>query len=196
MQRFSCSAMFPFTACAFVLASCTGSLAPTEFINPSFDFGFVERVAVYPFENQSNDREAGTRTTRLFMTELLATGAVEVVETGEVLAAVSQIPRLQAPKVVRPSQAEIIALGEQLNVQALVLGTVTQSETLRSGQVGIPVVTLDVHLVETETGASVWAGTHTEQGGGLGKKVLGTGAEPISETTRRCIRRLISSLIE
>ena len=196
MRRISCSPIPPIIASLFFLTSCAGNLAPTQFIDPDFDFEFVERVAVYPFENQSNDREAGTRSTRLFMTELLATGAVGVVETGEVLAAVSQIPRLQAPKVTRPSRAEIIALGEQLNVQALVLGTVTQSETLRSGQVGIPVVTIDAHLVETETGTSVWAGTHTEKGGGLGKKILGTGTEPISETTRRCIRRLISSLIE
>jgi hypothetical protein len=57
-------------------------------------------------------------------------------------------------------------------------------------------VTLDLHMVETETGATVWAATHSEKGAGLSAKLLGTGAEPISETTRRCVRVLLRTLVQ
>lgn len=171
---------------------CSSSLEPTRFINPAFDFGFVERVAVLPLENMTNDRQAGDRATRLLMTELLASGAVDVVEPGEVRAALEKIAGTRRA----PSTDEVVRLGSALDVQGIILGSVNQSESLRSGTVQIPVVTLDVHMLETETGRSVWAATHTEKGSGAASKFLGTGAEPISETTRRCVRVLVGTLVE
>ncbi len=77
------------TAVAFI-GGCRSGMQPTLFVNPRFDFSFVERVAVLPFENQSNDRQAGFRATRLTITELLASGAVDVVEPGEVQAVLAK----------------------------------------------------------------------------------------------------------
>jgi TolB-like protein len=178
------------------LLGCAGGIRPTRFTNPKFDFSFVERVAVLPFENLSNDRQAGARATRLTITELLASGAVDVVEPGEVRAALVRIQGADASRGILPSTEDVVALGKALGVQAVIVGSVTQSETVRSGSVSIPVVTLDVHMVEAETGATVWAATHTEKGGGLGARVLGTGGEPLSETTRYCVRGVLSSLID
>lgn len=174
------------------LAGCSGAPEPSTFTNPRFDFGFVERVAVLPFENLSADRQAGPRATRLMITELLASGAVDVVEPGEVQAALGSF----GTRVTQPSTEQVVALGKSLGVQALILGTVTQSDLVRSGSVAIPVVSLDVHMVETETGATVWATTATTQGGGFGARVLGTVGEPISETTRRAVRQALATLIQ
>ena len=181
---------------AVFAAGCAGTLDSTEFTNPRFDFGFVERVAVMPFENLTNDREAGFRATRLMATELLSSGAVDVVEAGEVQAALGNLPGGLYGRIARPSTEQIVALGRELGVQAVVLGTVTQSEVLRTGQVGWPVVTLDSHLVEVETGSAVWAATHTEKGSSFSAKLLGTAGEPLSDTTRRCIRALLGTLLE
>ncbi len=174
------------------LLGCTGSLPPTRFINPDFDFAFVERVAVLPLENLSGDQQAGVRATRLLITELLASGAVDVVEPGEVRAALDRV----AGRARTPSAEQVRALGESLAVQAILTGSVNQSETLRSGTVTIPVVTLDVHMLETETGAAVWAATHSEKGAGLSAKILGTGSEPIAETTRRCVQVIVETLLQ
>lgn len=178
------------------LAGCAGKMKPTEFTNTKFDFSFVERVAVLPFENLSGDRQAGARATRLTITELLSSGSVEVVEPGQVQAALSELPGARVGRVAPPSTRDIISLGKTLGVQAVLVGTVTESESFRSGAVMIPVVTLDVHMVETDTGATVWAATHTEKGGSVGARVLGTGGQPISETTRRCVRQLLGTLVE
>jgi TolB-like protein len=178
------------------VAGCGGGMKVTRFSNPNFDFSFVERVAVIPFDNQTNDRQSGLRATRLTITELLASGAIDVVEPGEVAAALTRITGLQAGRAVSPSTEQIVSLGQALGVQALIMGTVTQSENLRSGSVPIPVVTLDLRMVETETGATVWAATHSEKGGSLSAKVLGTGGEPLAETTRKCVQEALATLVE
>ena len=56
-------------------------------------------------------------------------------------------------------------------------------------------VSLDVHMVEVETGATVWAASHTEKGGTVGARVLGTTGQPISETTRAAVRALLDTLL-
>jgi hypothetical protein len=173
-------------------AACGKKLPPTQFLNPNFDFAFVEKVAVLPLDNLSDDRQAGVRATRLLITELLSTGAVDVVEPGEVQAALDRT----AVRQRIPTTEEVVKLGQALGIQGIITGSVTQSESLRSGTISIPVVTLDVHMLETETGAAVWAVTHTEKGAGLAAKVLGTGSEPISETTRRCVQAVVATLMK
>ena len=44
-----------------ILLGCSGNLATTEFTNPQFDFGFVERIAVLPLEDLAEDRRTGVR---------------------------------------------------------------------------------------------------------------------------------------
>ena len=182
--------MLLFTA-ALGAVACAGRFPTTRFLNPNFDFSFVVRAAVLPLENLTADRRAGVRATRLLITELLATGTLDVVEPGETQEALDRVVRQATP-----TTEEIIQLGQDLEVQAIILGTVTQSESLRSGTVSIPVVTLDVHMLETETGTTVWAVTHTEKGSGFSARLLGTGAEPISETTRRCVQVVIGALLQ
>jgi TolB-like protein len=181
---------------ALGLAGCGGTMKATKFTNPKFNFAFVQRVAVLPFDNLSNDRQAGERATRLTVTELLATGAADVVEPGEVQAALMQVIGANVVRAVSPSTEQVMALGKALKVQAVLLGSVSQSENLHSGAVPIPVVTIDMHLVETETGATVWATTQSAKGGSFSARVLGTGGEAIAETTRKCVQDALATLVK
>ena len=176
---------------ALWFVACAGGMKPTQFTNPRFDFAFVERAAVLPLENLTRDRQAGVRVTRILITELLSSGALDVVEPGEVQAALDRIPRTGETF----SSDQLIGLGKTLGVQAIFVGTVTQSETIRAGSTSVPTVTIDLHMLETETGASVWAATHTERGSGVSDRWLGTGAEPISQTARKCVQQLLATLL-
>lgn len=184
----------PFRALCLTLllsvAGC-GGMRATHYTNPDFNFGFVERVAILPLENLSQDSQAGVRATRLLATELLASGAVDVVEPGEVTVALNRLSGTNKT----PSTEQIIALGKALNVQAILLGTVAESSAVLSGRVSVPVVTIDLHLVEVETGTPVWAATHSERGTSASARLLGTAGEPLSETTRRCARALVGKLV-
>jgi TolB-like protein len=177
---------------AVVAAAGCGGIKPTRFVNPDFDFGFIETIGVLPLENLTPDRQSAERATRMLITELLSAGAVDVVEPGEVETVYAHTVEGRG----EPTREQLVAMGQELEAQALLLGSVAQSNEVRSGTVSIPVVTLDLRLIETDTGATVWAATHTERGSGAGAKFLGTGGEPISETTRKCIRTLIAELVE
>ena len=136
-------------------------MKPTRFTNPKFDFGFVERVAVLPFENLSNDRQAGARVTRLMITELLASGALDVVEPGEVQAALGKF----GTRVAQRRTSRSITLGKDAGRPGARSSARSPSpRSSRCGGSSIPVVGLDVHMVETETGAAVWAATRHREG--------------------------------
>ena len=87
-------------------------------------------------------------------------------------------------------------MGVELGVQSVVVGTVTQSEVRRTSSVSTPVVSVDAHMVETETGETVWAATHTESGTSFSALVLGTGGKPLAETARRCVKGLLETLLD
>jgi hypothetical protein len=127
------------------------------------------------------------------VTELLATGAVDVVEPGEVNAATV---KFGANRAQRPSTEQILELGRTLGVQAVIAGSVMQSEVLRSGSAGVPTVTIDAQLVETESGAIIWSATHTEKGSVAAARLLGNEGEPLSVTTRRCVQKLVETLLQ
>jgi TolB-like protein len=189
--KFRVSVLFVILA-VIGIGGCAGKMRPTKFTNTDYNFAFLERVAILPLLNMSEDRQAGSRATRLLITELLASEAVDVVEPGETLAALNTITSGDPT----PTTEQVIALGKALKVQAVIYGSVAQSGSSRAGTVMIPVVTLDVHMLETESGQVIWAATHTEKGGSAGAALLGTGSEPISQTTRRCARRVIKTLVK
>ena len=64
-------------------AGCGGRGAPSFYINQDVDFSFIEKVAVLPFENLSSERFAGDMVRQVVISELLATGLVEVSVPGE-----------------------------------------------------------------------------------------------------------------
>jgi TolB-like protein len=177
---------------AAILAAGCSSMGPTTFLHPEFNFQFIERVAVIPFENISQDQGAGQRTTRFFVSELLAAQAFDVVEPGEVIRALEKQGKVRAAEL---TEAEAIEVGKELGVQAIFLGSIGESTTLRSGSASLPVVTLVARLVETEKGTTVWSNTHTEGGRGFWGTLLGTGGKSRGEITRRCVQKCVGTLI-
>ena len=116
--------LFVLTLCGLMLSSGCGGPGTTRFVHPEFDFGFIERVAVVPFENLSANQGAGARATRYFISSLLAAESFDVVEPGEVARA------LEKHALVRTAQLtedQILTMGRDLGVQGLFLGTLSES---------------------------------------------------------------------
>jgi len=176
---------------ASLLTGCAG-MKPTIFLHPEYNFGYIEKVAVIPFENLSKEQGAASRATRLFVSELLATESFEVVEPGEVSRALEKFATVRAAQL---TQAQLMEIGKQLGVQALFLGTVNESSSMRSGSASTSVVTMVVRLVETDQGVTVWSATHTEGGRGFWASLFGTGQKSESEVTRNCVKKTLKTLI-
>jgi len=173
------------------LSGCGGG--STVFLHDEYNFQFLERVAVIPFDNLTSDQGAGARSTRIFTTELLAAEVFAVVEPGEVTRAMSKFTTLRTSEL---TMDQIKELGSQLRVQGLFFGTVTESAVTRSGNATVNKTAMLVRLVETETGETVWSASGIAGGRGFWGSLLGTGGSSASEATRDCVRRILSSLID
>jgi TolB-like protein len=172
------------------ISSCGGSHA---FLDHSFNFGYVEKVAVIPFENLSASQMAGKHATTAFLTELLASETFIVIEPGETAKALSEMNALRNPSL---DLQQIKDLGKRLGAQALIFGSVSESGSTRSGGISINTVTLDLRMVETETGATVWSATRTDGRPGLMASLFGLSPKSNAETMRECSRNVLKSLIK
>lgn len=165
---------------------------PTIFLNDEYNFQFVERVAVIPFDNLSSDQGAGNRVTRVMVSKLLAEKAFDVVEPGEVSRVLEKYATVRTGQL---TTEQITAIGKELKVQGLILGTVTESSTMVSGGTTTSTITIIARMVETETGATVWSATHTAGGRGFWGALFGTGGKSQSEATRDCVDGIVNTLI-
>ena len=177
--------------CVSLLSAC-GGVGSTVFVHPNYDFGYVQRVAVLPFENLTDARGAGEQVSRYFLSELLATEAFDVVEPGEVYR-VMQGMKLGRDAVLTRDQ--IVEMGKQLKAQALFIGSVAASASGRSGGVTVNTVTLVVRLVETEKGTTIWSSTTSADNRGFWSSVLGTPQGSPSSVVQKCVKKCVSTLV-
>jgi TolB-like protein len=175
-----------------LMISC-GGMAPTVFLHPEFNFGYIERVAIVPFENVTRDQGAGFRTTRFFMSYLLSREVFEVVEPGEVKRVLEQHGITRTSDL---TSQQVIDIGRELKVQALFLGSVNESSNLQSSSGVNNVVTVVARMVETDTGTSIWSATHTETGRSFWSSIFGGGEKSQSEVTRNCVKKVLNTLIK
>lgn len=175
-----------------LLSGCSG-MGATTFIHPDYNFAYVERVAVVPFENLSDDRGAAARISRYFVTQLLDVQVFDVVEPGEVAEGMMSVGAL---RVAELPPEQFASLGRQFQAQALFVGSVTESAVVRTGTSSENVVTLDVRLVETETGSVIWSTTVTETGRGFWSRLFGTNGDSMGEVSRKAVSRAISELVD
>lgn len=179
-----------FAVALLMLAGC--GMGPTVFLNREYNFQFVERVAVVPFDNLSDDQGAGARASRLFLSRLLASEAFDVVEPGEVSKALEKFATVRTSEL---TQEQVITLGKTLGVQGVFLGSVTESSSLRSGGASTNIVTLVVRMVETEKGMTIWSATHSSGKRGFFASIFGGGEKTQSDAMRACVNGVLSSLI-
>jgi TolB-like protein len=179
-------------ASVIALGGC-GGMGATTFVHPAFDFGYIERVAVVPFENISNDQGAGARAFRYFTNALLASESFEVVEPGEVARA---LEKQAFAATAQLTEQQSMSLGRELAAQGIFLGSVSESARIRSGSRSVTVITVVIRLVETETGATVWSAANTEDSSSFWSSLFGTQQKSSSEVMRRCIEGCLDTLFD
>ena len=119
------------------------------------------RAALVPFENLTGREQQGTLFSQVFFAQLVASGAFEMVEPGQVDEAMDSLG-IRSGGSLTPAQ--IRALGDTLHAPYLLLGTVLESGHVRSGEVDLPAVGATLRLVEAASGRVLWAGVHFRSG--------------------------------
>ena len=177
---------------AAALAAGCATSKTTKYIHPNMDLGALKRVAVLPFENVTPDRAASDKVQKIFLTELLALEAFDVVEPGQVNK-LMKAERIETVDSLGP--ADFKRIGEALKAQGVFLGTVVDYSELRSSTPA-PEVTIQLRLVETQTGVTVWSASRTRSGATASARLFGVGGQSLTEAARQLIREELSTLVK
>ncbi len=172
--------------------SCISGI-PSFHIREDIDFSFIKRVAVIPLENLTNEKFAGEIVRQVVISELLASGLVDVVVPGDVMSAINT---LGIQPITSPDAKQIKALGDMLKVQAIVMGSVEEYGETRIGNISVPEVTITLMMADTGTGSIIWSVTKTRAEASFMAKHFGAKTKSMSETVLAVVREAIQTLVE
>lgn len=150
MQRFALAGCL---VMAIMLVGCGGTFTSDYFIRENVDFDVIKRVAVMPFLNNTSDKFASERVRNIAITQLLANGVADVVDRGIVDSVLFE-------EVIDPAQPidliNLKRLGQRLNVDAFLLGSVDMQSSTQAGARAYPQLALTLRLVEAQSAAILW----------------------------------------
>jgi len=169
------------------LAGC-GAAGTQTFRHPDADFSAIRRVAVLPFENYTNTQFAGEKVTSIYISQLLMNIDVDVVEPGEVWRVLSSNDIIGS----RLGEGEIKSIGEKLQADTLIFGSVQEYSRERYRTQNYPVISVNVRWVDVNTGTIVFIGTASAEGSPT-VPVIDLGDERLfSKLTVKVCRKLIN----
>ena len=175
------------------LTACAASKSSSSFHDPGIDFGALRTLAVLPFENFSRDKLAGERVRDTFVNNLLATGAIYVIPSGEVARG---LLRTGVVNRSAPSLEEVTKLAAIIKADALITGTVREYGEVKSGTASANVISLSMQMIEVQSQKVVWTATSTKGGIRLVDRLLGSGGEPMDDVTEAAINDIINKLFQ
>jgi TolB-like protein len=147
------------------------------------------RVALMPFENLSGREEQSEIFTKVFFAQLVASGAVEMVDPIQVDGAMEAL-RIRAAGSM--TLAQIRAMADTLHVPYILLGSVLESGTIQTSDATIPAVGATLRMVDTASGRVLWAGVDFRSGEDH-EKVFGWGRV---RSTERLIMVLAQDMLQ
>jgi len=163
------------------------------FRDSSMDFGSVRTVAVMPLVNLSREIQAADRVRDVFITSLLASGAVYVLPTGEVARNVGMTGMANP---AAPNSDEVVKFCKLAKTDAVITGVLKEYGEIRSGSTVSDVVSMSLQMMEGQTGRVVWAASTTRGGISIKDRLLGGGGQPLNVHTEKAVHDLIDKLFE
>jgi len=121
----------------------------------------VKRIAVLPFDNRSEEINAGERVTHVFIAALHKERVVQILELGEVE---RFLIRNRIRSTAQVDLQLLSAMGRELGVDAVLLGIVDEyGYRIMSGD-QIPVVGVSLRILDTRTGNILLAASYSRSG--------------------------------
>jgi len=174
---------------ALALAAC--SPRATNYLNTKADLSYVQRVAIFPFSNMSQDMQAAPRVQSIFVAGLLEQGGLTLVDEGEVL---HTLERMKISPEAALSTEQVVALGKALNVQGIFFGSVEEYGQTRINNSQVYHITAAFSLLETETGSLVWNSQVSKSGTSFWRRLFGGGSASLYDVSRSAVRTAQKSL--
>lgn len=179
---------------AFALSAggCAGS-SHRLYVNPDADMSYYKRVAVLPFENLTQERFAGDRLTRSFVTELIIAERFDIIEPADfwtILEKAGATPGGAGNYDIKKLQEAATGAG----VSAIIRGAVTEYEMQRNAGGEIPALAFDVEMTDVATGKVVWRTSIAKRGRGRTPVVGGGGERSLGKIGQKACKEVVEIL--
>ena len=202
-----CSWIFNLLILLIIIVT-AGCGKPHVYIHPNPGLDRIKRIAIMPFDNFTKDDKASEKVRTNFVIELLRTGGSNVMDISETDRIMQQAGlsysagQNQTAVVNVPRAAEEMAdttplskkIGDALNVEAILAGSVEAYSVERVSDQIVPEVSISARLIDAETGIIIWASTHTRRGS-MGVPIFGWGKiTSLSRLSQEVIQDMVNSL--
>jgi len=168
------------------LSGCGSGSSSKAFLRENTSLAYIQTVAVLPFEGGGN----APRIREFTMTQVLASGLFDVVDKGRV----DNLLQQEAIAAAAPLDAATIRrLGQRLNVQAFILGSVKQDTDSR-GSASFTQVTMTLRLVDSETGTLLWQASGRGSGYSLADRLFGMAPKDSFQVTMDLLKDLFATI--
>lgn len=177
---------------AFLVAGCGSKSTQESFLRDEVDLTSITRVAVVPFENNSKEPFAPERVRGIAITEILARGLFDVVDKGLVDSALREEAVDLSKGPMDPGAMK--RLGQRLNVQAFLMGSIDQAGEVQRGPNSYPALAMTLRLIDTQAGMIFWQASGSQTGDSLRKRLFGLGSEDEFKVALRLLRQLLATI--
>jgi len=178
---------------SLILISLASCASPDTYYDPNMDFAAVKTVAVMPFANLTNDKQAGERVRDVFTNILLSTGEIYALPPGEVARG---FLRAGIADPTAPSAEEIVKLAGITRVDAVFTGVLREYGEIRSGTASGNIISLSLQMIEAQTGKVVWTASSTKGGIRMRDRLFGTGGKPMNDVTEEAVNDILKKLFQ
>ncbi len=149
------------------------------------------RIAVLPLENLTANTYADEKIRSLVIMDLLARD-VNVIEPGEVKRVFRE---LRIGSVESMSVRDMQNLGDMLDLDVLLKGSVGTFEMKKGNAVSYPEVSIHLVLIDVTSGEILWSAWHTSGGASFWTRHFGAEGTTLDQTARKVIRDVFNTLI-
>lgn len=168
------------------LPGCGSTSITKSFLREGAGLAHIKTVAVLPFEGG----DSAQRIREFAMTEILSSGIFDVVDKGRV----DNLLRQEAIVGAAPLDAATIKrLGQRLNVQGFILGSVQQASESR-GRASFLEITITMRLIDCETGTLVWQASGRGSGYSWTDRLLGMAPKDSFQVTMQLLNDLFATM--
>ena len=178
--------------CAMLFMSACATTA-TDYVHNKYDFSLIQKIAVLPLENLTQDQQAGERVRKIVVSEILAAGVLDVIEPVQVNQALGQ---QQIQNISGISAKQIAELAKSLGVQAFVVGSVDIYERVNVAGGSFAEVAVTLRALDATSGTIVWSASKSAGGAGFFGRLFGFGGDTLYEATQRAVHAAVVTLFQ
>jgi hypothetical protein len=188
--------IFLLFTCAAILISLGGCADSgtngISFVREGVDFGYITKVGVLPFENNTDEKYAAEKIRDNVATQILVLELFDVVDKGLVDSAmfemgISANTPMDVPLTKR--------LAQRLGVQAFISGSVNSLSNNRgSSSFKYSEASITIKLLDSESSQVLWRGSDALNGYSLADRLFGLEPMDIFQITVSLIHRMLGTI--